>query len=164
MRPVLLSGCGRATTAEEARFRIDAPIPDRNGTRVIALDDAAAAVVQRLLHRRHATTHLLAVAGRSVSTDGEPALYRLDGPRADLATELAGAELAVMVATADADRVAADIIASSCSSRGITTAAVILKDERPYGPTLSALRRHARVLMVSHDGSDVAEVLSALRA
>ena len=164
MQPILLNSCTRAATAEEARFRIDAPIPGRDGTRVIALDAAAATVVRRLAKRRHTATRLLAVAEDGVSADGSLSLREMDGRVSNLGSELVDADLIVMVASADADPVAAHLIADGCSSRGIMTTGVILEHGPPDGPALEALRPHARVLMVTHDDSDVAEVLSALRA
>ncbi|MES3636615.1 3-methyl-2-oxobutanoate hydroxymethyltransferase [Mycobacterium intracellulare] len=163
MAPTLLNSCAKAATAQEALFRIDAPIPSRDGTRVIALDDTAATVVKRLSHRVSAT-HLLTVPEGGITVGGDLVVHSLDGGNLNLAAELAGADLVVMVATADADPIAADLIASGCSSRGIMTAGVILQGGRPDGAAVNALRPHAGVLMISSDGSDVAEVLSALRA
>ena len=163
MRPILLNSCTRAVTAEEARFRIDAPIPGRDGTRVIALDASAAGAVYRLAVQRHTGTRWLAVAEGGAGANGNLSLRAPEGTHSALAQELAGADLVVMVATADADPAAADIIADGCKSRGIMTAGVIL-DGRPDGLVLKALRPHARVLLVTHDDNDVAEVLSALRA
>jgi hypothetical protein len=131
---------------------------------VIALDEAAAVVVRRLASRHHTLTHLLTVALGEAGTDGNLTLRGPDGMQSQLNSELCGADLVVMVATADANPVAAAAIADSCSSRGIMTAGVILDGRQPGGPALNALRPHARVLMSSHDGSDVAEVLTALRA
>ena len=52
MRPVLLSSCAKATTAAEARFRIDVPIEGRRGARVVALDDDAATIARRLARQQ----------------------------------------------------------------------------------------------------------------
>jgi hypothetical protein len=164
MQPILLNSCNRAATAEEARFRIDAPIPRRDGARVIALDGAAAIVIRRLAHRSHGTTRLLTIADDGVSSEGTLVVRRLDGTDCDLADELADADLVVMVATPAADPVAAATIADGCSGRGIVTAGIVLESGRRGGPALNALRPHARVLMFTHDDSDVAEVLAELRA
>src|SRR5207248_996655 len=50
VRPILGSSCAQAATAEEARFRIDRPIAGRVAL-IVALDDGAVAVVERLAER-----------------------------------------------------------------------------------------------------------------
>ncbi len=40
LQPILESSCARATSAAEMRYRINRPIAERKGVRVIALDDA----------------------------------------------------------------------------------------------------------------------------
>jgi hypothetical protein len=47
VQPILVSSCARAATAAEARFRLDRPIGGRAAL-VVALDDEAAAVVERV--------------------------------------------------------------------------------------------------------------------
>src|SRR5680860_1159453 len=47
-RPTLLSSCALAATAAEARYRIDGPMMSTRASRVIALDEQAAGIVQRV--------------------------------------------------------------------------------------------------------------------
>jgi len=147
-RPILLNSCAEAATAEEARFRIDRPIGSRAAL-ILALDDKAAEVVDRV------AAHPWGGA-RFMRTAGEP-LERLE-------TELADADVAIMIATGDADGEAAAAIARICSERGIMTAGLILGDAESVGDAVSALRPYARNLMVTGDEDDVAAVLTALRA
>jgi hypothetical protein len=146
MRPILLNSCARAATAEEARFRIDRPIGSRAAV-VVALDDDAAEVVDRVAEKPW----------------GAARFFRA-GDGADLAGELANADVAIMIATADADADAAAAIARTCVERGIMTAGLILGDRVEVAAAVSALRPYARNLMVTDDEEDVAEVLTALRA
>ena len=146
LRPVLLNSCARAATAEEARFRIDRPIGGRSAV-VVALDDEAADVVDRLAERPW----------------GAARFFRTPDI-AQVADELADADVAIMIATADADGDTASSIARACAERGIMTAGLILGDRLDVGDAVSALRPYARNLMVTEDEDDVAAVLTALRA
>ena len=85
-------------------------------------------------------------------------------PEDRLAGELADADVAIMIATADADGDTAGAIARACAERGIMTAGLILGDRFGVGDAVSALRPYARNLMVTEDEDDVAAVLTALRA
>src|SRR5207302_1752470 len=142
------NSCARAATAEEALFRIDRPIGSRAAL-VFALDDRAAEVVDRV-------AELPWGAARFMRAAGQP-LERLEA-------ELADADVAIMIATADADGNAAAEIARVCSERGIMTAGLILGDAASVGDAVSSLRPYARNLMVTDDEDDVAAVLTALRA
>jgi hypothetical protein len=146
MRPILLNSCARAATAEEAQFRIDRPIGSRAAV-VVALDDEAAEVVDRVAEKPWGAARFFHAGGG-----------------ADLAGELANADVAIMIATADADADAAAAIARTCVERGIMTAGLILGDRLEVAAAVSALRPYARNLMVTDDEEDVAEVLTALRA
>lgn len=146
-RPILLNSCALAATVEEARFRIDRPIGSRAAL-IIALDERAAAVVDRVAERPW---------GAARFTRASDGVERLE-------TQIADADVAIMVATADADGAAAGAIARLCAERGIMTAGLILGDPGSVADAVSALRPYARNLMVTEDEDDVAEVLTALRA
>jgi hypothetical protein len=145
-RPILASSCAFAATAEEARFRIDRPIGGRAAL-VIALDDEAAEVVDRV-----------------AELPWEGARFFRSPDELDLEQELADADVAIMIATADADGDVAERIARACAERGITTSGLILGERLDVGPAVSALRPYARNLMVTDDEEDVDAVLTALRA
>lgn len=165
MRPILLNSCARAATAAEARFRIDAPIAPNRGTRVVALDDGAAAVIRRVAGQHWARARFFTFSGAAPSGAAPELLLRgVDGALSRLSVELRGADVAVMVATAGDGAEAAHAIGDACASRGIMTAGLVLGFPNDVRATVSALRPYARVLMVTQDEHDVSEVLSALRA
>lgn len=174
MQPILASSCKLATTAAEARYRIDVPIAPRRGARVIALDDGAATVVRRVAQQEWNAARFFTLVVDVPSAAGSPpvadggvpdiALRRTDGTNSLLSEQLADADVAVMVATIDGSAVAADAIGRACARRGIMTAGLVLGDQEAVATTLVALRPHAQVLLVTADEQDVAEVLTALRA
>lgn len=144
--PILANSCARAATAEEARFRIDRPIPGRKAL-IVALDDEAAAVVDRLAERPWGA----AMFFRTPDLDA-------------IAAELDDADAVILVGTAVADGEAAEAIARVCWTRGMMTAGLILGRRLEVADAVSALRPYARNLMVTEDEEDVAAVLTALRA
>ncbi len=141
-----ISSCARAATAEEARFRIDRPIAGRSA-RIIALDAAAAVVVLRV-----------AELPWGAST------FYPDASTFDIQADLADADVAIMIATADTGSEIAESIARACAERGIMTAGLVIGDLADVSDAISALRPYARNLMVTDDEDDVAAVLTALRA
>lgn len=168
-RPILLNSCARAATAAEARFRIDRPIAPSRGTRVVALDPGAEAVVREVAGRPWASARFFtcppeAVLGRRNGDLADVLLLRTDGAESRLSSELDGADAAVMVATSDDGAEAARAIGDACTVRAIMTAGLVLAGGHTAGATVSALRPHARVLLVTYDDNDVSEILTALRA
>lgn len=170
-RPTLLSSCARAATAAEARYRISSAGFTRRSSRVIALDEQAAAIVRRVAGQRWGGGHFL-VFDSALPDD---ALLRpAAGGTALLSEELDGADTVVMVATDRASAEAASIIGNACAARGIMSAGLVVPGAGPAGPAagvvsggvsgvVSALRPNAMVLVVLQDAADVPEVLSALR-
>jgi hypothetical protein len=146
IRPILANSCARAATAAEASFRIDGPIGPRSAV-IVALDEEAANVVDRVAERPWGGARFFRTAG---------------GQR--FAEVLADADVAIMIATAEADGEAASVIAHTCAERGIMTTGLILGERLAVGAAVTALRPYARNLMVTDDEEDVAEVLTALRA
>jgi len=174
VQPILASSCALATTAAEARYRIDAPIAGRRGARVLALDDRATSIVHRAAQQvwNGARFFVLAVppaaTGVALTPDADGAtdllLSRTNGTSSRLSDELAEADVAVMVATIDGDRAAAEAIGRACSRRGIMTAGLVVGDHKQVEVTVSRLRPHAQVLLVTRDEQDLVEILTALRA
>lgn len=171
IRPTLLNSCAKAATTAEARFRISGPSPAPRVTRVVALDEGAATAVHRAAQRRWGGAHFLTYEpGAAVAQgDGELpdiVLRAADGSEARLSEELADADMIMMVATADDGARAASAIGEACTRRGIMTTGLVLVfgEGRDVAAAVSALRAHARVLLVSRDEDDVPEMLTALRA
>jgi hypothetical protein len=167
-RPILGSSCARATTAAEMRYRIDRPIRGRRGARIIGLDTGADAIVDRISHQQWGHARFFTLAGPvAVVGDGgsESVMLRdADGAVSNLLAELEDADVVIMVATTESDAAAATIIGAACTVRGIMTAGLVIGERALVGATVAAVRPHARVLMVSGDERDVADVLTALRA
>lgn len=166
-RPTLLGSCARAATAEELRYRIDRPIRPRRGARVMALDEVAARVVGEASMGAWHAARFYTSAARAPVNGGrteEVALTAADGRTASLRAELAGADVVVMVAAVDGSGATASAIGRAADDRGIMAAGVILGDARDVPGVVSALRPHARVLLVTSDEQDLSEVLTALRA
>ncbi|MCW3840594.1 hypothetical protein ONA70_10845 [Micromonospora yasonensis] len=168
-RPILLNSCARAATSAEARFRINVPIAPSRGTRVVALDAGAERVVRRVAEQPWATARFFVCKSPTLlaQSNGEVAdvgLLSTHGFESRLSLELAGADVAMMVASTDDGAYAARAIGDACTLRGTMTAGVVLAGGRDAGETVSALRPHARVLLVTYDEQDVSELLTALRA
>lgn len=168
MRPILASSCARAATAAEARYRIDRPIAPRQGARVVALDDRAATVVRQAAQRQWHGARFFTLAVGIPALEGEAypdlALHGTDASASRLSAELEAADVFVMVATTDSDASAAAAIGRAAASRGIMTAGLVMGDRDEADATVAVLRPYARVLLVTRDDQDLAEVLTALRA
>lgn len=159
-QPTLLSSCARATTAAEARFRINAPAFTRRNSRVIALDGQAAAVVREMAGGSWGGGHFLVFES---AVPDDILLRRADGGTALLSEELDGADTVVMVASAEGSAGAASAIGDAAAARGIMSAGLVIPGEAPADGVVSALRPNAMVLVVLREAADVPEVLSALR-
>ncbi|HEX8928663.1 MAG TPA: 3-methyl-2-oxobutanoate hydroxymethyltransferase [Actinomycetota bacterium] len=167
-RPTLLNGCRLAATAAEARFRINGPAPPARATRVVALDQGAVAVVARTAQRawQGAVFYAYEPASPGGNGDGRAAeivLRAPDGTRKRLGEALDGADMTVLVATAEDGAEAASVIGERCGRLGIQTTGLVFGQGRAAS-VISVLRRHVRVLVVSGDEDDVPELLTALRA
>lgn len=169
MRPTLLNGCARAATASEARFRIDAEVDLQRTTRIIALDGPASEVVTTVASGEWSGAHFLLVDPETAEvphdTVGADLVLRdPDGHETHLSEELEAADSVVLVATSASSPSAVQAIGESCRLRGIMTAAVVFGHDQQVRDAVSLLRPFARVLLISRDEDDVAEVLTALRA
>lgn len=164
-RPTLGSSCARAATAAEMRYRIDRPIPGRTGARIIGLDAGASAIVDRISRQAWGHARFFSLAEPVGDGGSESVTLRgTDGAVSSLLTELEKADVLMMVATTDNDAAAATIIGAACTVRGIMTGGVVIGECALVDATVTALRPHARVLMVSRDEQDVVDLLTALRA
>ena len=146
IRPILGNACAQAATAREASFRIDREIGGRNAL-IVALDEAAAGIVDRVAERPWGAARFF----------GDPSQLQLE-------QELADADVAILIGTADADADGAATIAQACSERGIMCAGVILGERDEVAAATAALRPYARNLLITEDEDDVSAVLTALRA
>jgi hypothetical protein len=164
-----LSSCALATTAGEARFRISRPESVTRDARVIAVDEHAAALVRevsaaRTWHGGHFLVFDRVTSAEEAGSSLADAQLRTAGGAVTLlSAELAGADLAVMIATAAARADAASVIGDACAQRMIMSAGLIIGAEGEVGPVVTALRPNAMVLVVLDDSRDMPEILTALR-
>ena len=170
----MTSESARATTAAEARFRIEAPNSQPRTVKVVALDPPSEAVVKRLVGRSwNRASFLTASAFAAAPHSGEAFsmqgwLSDLAGRTRDLMDEVATADLMVMIAGAGHDAQAAALIGEACAARRVMTTGLVLgggtASELAASRTLAALRPHAMMLVVASGEDYVEDMLTALRA
>jgi len=162
----------RATSAAEARYRIDAPNSQPRTVKVIALDAAAERVVKRIAKRpwRQATFFT------SVADDGAPRgtwsmqawLGDVAGRAMNLLEEMASADLVVMVAAGGGSPPVASVIGEACALNSVMTTALIVaaqgQSDAALARTLAALRPYASMLVVAEGDDYIEAMLEALRA
>ncbi|MEU6134654.1 hypothetical protein [Nocardioides sp. NPDC047086] len=156
--PTQISSCARATTTEEARFRIDYPLAAARNTRVVALDAAAETIV------RTAAAQDWDQARFYVAHDPGHDLVTMDGETVPLAGELEHSNTVVMVSTTGESAEAAATIGAACKVRGIMTAGLVVTPGQLSSGALLTLRPYARILLVPADEDDLVELLRATRA
>ncbi|MGH3327985.1 MAG: 3-methyl-2-oxobutanoate hydroxymethyltransferase [Streptomycetales bacterium] len=166
--PTLLNSCARAATAAEARFRIAYQDATTRASRIIALDEQAAAVVRRVAVQHWSGGHFLVfeAAVPMGGPEGQPADARLravDGSEVLLTEELEGADVAVMIGTANARAEAASVVGQACAMRRIMSAGLIVSDVDEVDEAVAALRPNAMVLVILKNENDVPPMLTALR-
>lgn len=154
--------CAQAATRDEAKFRIDGQTRIPRSIRVISLDRAASHLVQPTRHIRHTVRFLEAREAESADQPTSPPLLRPDGTVTQLDDELDNADFVLMVATAKASGYAAAAIGNACALQGIMTAAIIVETHSDAADAIFAVRPYARVLLVSHDSGDIAEIISVV--
>lgn len=166
------SESARASSANEAGFRIDAPNSRPRVTKVLALDRPSAALIGRLAKATWTGTAFLTVPTEAPAHNSAFSvagwLSNLAGQTRNLVNEIAGADQVVMVATAGENAEAASIIGEACSARRIMTTGLILAtgsapDDALFR-TLAQLRPWALMLVVASGEEYVADMLTALRA
>jgi hypothetical protein len=166
------SESARATSAAEARYRIDDANSRPRAVKVIALDAASERVVKRIAKGpwRRATffTSLTGDAPRGHNWSMQAWLGDVAGRAQDLLDEIASADLVVMVAQAGGSPQAASVIGEACGLNNVMTTALIVdaqgQSDAALSRTLASLRPYASMLVVA-DGEDYIEaMLAALRA
>jgi hypothetical protein len=165
------SESARASSAAEARFRIDDANASQRAVKVVALDACSEAVVRRLAAAEWGgTSFVTAAAFAAVPGVGmrlAPIGERSDlGGRPDPAAACGGADLVALIATAGEELAAAHAIGEAC--RGATTFALVLAGpstaREALSHTLARLRPWTLMLTVAEDEDCIADVLRALRA
>ena len=163
----MLSESARATTAEEARFRIAYPNSAPRRIKVIALDKPAERVVRGLASGDwNSATFMTAMTdGASAGADW---LSDLAGEALSLLDQMSNADHVVTVSTAGESAEGAAIIAEVCNARHIMLTALVVDPANCPEPqllrTMAPLRAHASMLVVAKGEEYVEAMLIALRA
>jgi len=167
------SESARATTAAEARYRIDTPNSRQRSMKIIALDPRSEKTVARLAREEWNGASFLTASRFSGTSDTAPTSMRtwlsdLAGRAKDLVDEVATADSVVMIGSVGEDTEAAAMIAETCSLRGVMTTVLLLGssgegDER-LNAALARLRPSASMLVIANDESYLIDMLTALRA
>ena len=168
--PTMLGSCARAATAAELRYRVQYPNSLRRTSRIFALDAAAAEAMYAITEDPWDNAHFLTVSA-AVSVDpakivaSDLRLGHPDGSAANLAEELEGADVAVLIATDAAAEGAAEVIARTCFERNIMCAGLAFGHDKPKRDrVVNAMREFTRVLVVAEDEDYIPAMLTALRA
>jgi hypothetical protein len=168
------SESARASSATDARFRIDAPNARPRAVRVVALDRPSEALAERLERDRWNGAAFLTASAFSVAPrlDGQFSMQAwlsdLSGRTRHLLQEIDGADQVVMIACAGEDVPAAAIIGEACSLKRVTTTALIIGSasatDQAVARTLAQLRPWALMIVVASSDAYVADMLRALHA
>jgi hypothetical protein len=141
--------------------------------KIIALDPRSESILERIGEEQwKSASCLTAIAfstpeGQRRDVSLRRWLSDLAGRARDLVNGIQGADSVIMVVTAGEDTEAAALIREACG-RHVPLTAVILAatscSEKTLETTLSQLRSHVSMLVVSHEDEYVGEMLEALRA
>jgi hypothetical protein len=156
--PVGPSSCAEASTAKEAAYRIDYPLPGARNTRVVALDPAAEAIVRGAAELQWGGARFYS------ATDPGDRLLTMDGEDVALTDEIAESNTVIMVSVFGDNAAAVAHIGEACYRRGIMTAGLAMTPDQLDSDALHHLRPHARILLVPAEPDDLVELLWATRA
>jgi hypothetical protein len=164
----------RMSSASEAKFRITAPNSLPRTIKIIALDPRSASVLEQIAREQWKSALFLtatafsAAAGKHRDFSLGGWLSDLAGRTRDLVNEVRGADSIIMVATAGEDTEAAALIGETCGIKHVLSTAVVLGaracSAKTLARTLSQLRPHVTMLVVSREDEYLGDMLAALRA
>jgi len=166
--PTLLSGCSLAATTKEAQFRVNYPNSRGRASRIFALDQIAAEAMYAIVDDPWNGAHFITVVPNQESIKSSAlALSNPDGTATNLATELDGADIAILIASDGNSAGAAEAIARFAFERKIMIVGLALakpKAQLTSETVVSTLRQFASVLVVAEDETFIPAMLTALRA
>src|SRR5438132_2785302 len=116
------SESARASSAAEARFRVQAPNSLPRALKIIGLDGDGETVVRRLADGGWAHAAFF-TAG---AADGRAVLRSVSGAAANLEREIGDADLVVLLAGPGGHAHTAPIVGEACSLRRVTTTGLIV--------------------------------------
>src|SRR5499426_1388272 len=163
----MIGGCARATTAAEAKFRIDAPNSQPRNVKIIALDGSSERVAKHLATRPWSRAAFFTA---SAFTPRDAQKFSMDGWLKDLAgrtkslvDEIASADLVVMIAAAGESAQAAAIIGEACGVKHVMTTVLILgsdnTSDEALAKSLAQLRPYAMMLVIANGDEYIEDML-----
>ena len=164
----MLSESARATSAAEARFRVQAPNSAPRRVSVVALDAAGAALAAELAAlswtgARFLNCPITAAGGERL----DAFLADLAGTTRRLLEVVEASDLVVMLAGGPEGEAAAAAIGEAAAARRVTAVGIVLaggKAGAALACALGVLRPHVGMLVVAEDRDYAAAMLEALRA
>jgi hypothetical protein len=164
----VLSECARATSVEEARFRVGYPNSAPRRIKIIALDTSADRVVRRLARGTWNAATFLTLVKADTSHAVADWLHDLAGETLNLLDQVGTADAVVTVSTAGESAEDVAIIAEVCQARRVMLTALVMDPTSLAEPallrTLMPLRACASMLVVAKGEEYVEAMLTALRA
>jgi len=152
------------SSAAEARFRVQAPNSLPRAIKVIALDQAAEAMVRQIASAGWSNTKFFTAGDRS----GRGRLADLAGHETELTGEIADADLVVLVAAPGGRAEAAGAIGQACSDRRVMTTGFIVgargAAEVELSKTLAQIRPWSLMVVISNHDDYISDMMIALRA
>lgn len=168
-----VSESARASSAAEARYRINAPNSRPRAIKIVALDRQSEGVVKRLAEQATFSNATFLTVPEGPVPSGKPFsmtgwLGDLAGHTKDLLKEIEGADQVIMIATAGEPLDAASVIGEACSVKRIMTTALILTldttSDEALSRSLAQLRPWSLMLVIASEEDYIADMLVALRA
>jgi len=157
----MASESARMSSAAEARFRVQAPNALPRVLKVIALDAAGQAIIERLggAGWQHATFFTATAPDR---------LRDLTGRSRSVRDEVDAADLVVLVAGPGGHAHAAAAIGEACSRRRVMTTGFVIgamsAPERDVSRTLAQLRPWSLMVVIAGNDDYIDDMMTALRA
>jgi hypothetical protein len=164
----VLSECARATTAEDARFRVSYPNSVPRRVKIIALDRSAEGVVRGLAQMNWNCATFMTTVAEGTSRSVRNWLSSLTGETVNLLDQIGAADLVVTVSTAGESADDATVIADACAVHNVMMTSLLIDPASAPEPllleTMMPLRAHASMLVVAKGEEYVEAMLTALRA
>jgi hypothetical protein len=148
----MVSESARMSSAQEARYRVQAPNSLPRTIKIVALDPRAETVLRSL----------------ALSSWQRAVFYTASSFTRDLETEVATADLVIMVAGPGGGAQEARTIGAACSARRVNTTALIVgaadASDEALAPTLAQVRPWSLVVVIANNDDYIHDMLTALRA
>jgi hypothetical protein len=164
----------KMSSAVEAKFRIGSPNSLQRAIKIIGLDLNSEKVLARIgAEKWEGATFLTATSlSSSPARRGDFSLQGwlsdLAGRGRDLVNEVQTADSVIVVSTAGESAEAAELIGEACSLKHVLSTALILGgrtcSNEALSKSLSQLRPHVAMLVVSGEDEYIRDMLAALRA